>query len=48
VFQTEEQKEYADRTSQGGFGGFEARNDKVLKAIKLEKMLEKIAEACSR
>ena len=42
-----EQKEYADRTSQGGFGGFEARNDRSDKGNQAREDARKKAEAAA-
>jgi hypothetical protein len=42
-----EQKEYADRTSQGGFGGFEARNDRSAKGNQAREDARKKAEAAA-
>jgi len=42
-----EQKDYADRTSQGGFGGFEARNDRSAKGNQAREDARKKAEAAA-
>jgi len=42
-----EQKDYADRTSQGGFGGFEARNDRSAKGNQAREDARKKAEVAA-
>ena len=42
-----EQKDYANRTSQGGFGGFEARNDRSAKGNQAREDARKKAEAAA-